>query len=252
VPASVKSKGLSVAADATYPPNEFVGSNGHTVEGMDVDLMKAIAGLMGVKVAVTNETFDSIIPGLAAGKFNVGASSFTDTLERQKTVDFVDYYTAGESFFTKASGGTTISSLADLCGKTVAVEKGTTEEADATKQGTKCKSEGKAGVTVLSFPDQNGANQALVTGRAQLGFADSPVAEYQVKQSSGQFKLVGPSLANAPYGLAVPKNSGLTAPIQAAVKKLIADGKYKSILTHWGVQAGAIPSSQVKINGGTS
>ena len=68
--------------------------------------------------------------------------------------------------------------LADLCGHTVAVEKGTTEETDATAQSKKCKSAGKAGVTVLTFPDQNGANLALSSGRAQLGFADSPVAEY--------------------------------------------------------------------------
>ena len=160
--------------------------------------MKAIGGLMGLKVSVQNQTFDSIIPGLAAGKYDVGASSFTDTKEREKTVDFVDYFTAGESFYTKATGGTTISSLADLCGKTVAVEKGTTEQDDATAQSAKCKAAGKPGVTVLAFPDQNGANLALSSGRAQLGFADSPVAAYQVKQSNGQFKLVGPTLATLP------------------------------------------------------
>ena len=103
----------------------------------------------------------------------------------------------------------TITSLNDLCGHTVAVEKGTTEETDARTQSEKCKKAGKPAVTVLSFPDQNGANLALSSGRAQLGFADSPVAEYQVKKSGGQFKLVGPSIANAPYGLAVAKNSGL-------------------------------------------
>jgi polar amino acid transport system substrate-binding protein len=217
---------------------------------MDADLMKAIGGLMGVKVAIKNETFDSIIPGLAAGKYHVGASSFTDTKEREKTVDFVTYFTAGESFFTKASGGTTISGLSDLCGHTVAVEKGTTEETDATTQGAKCKTEGKAGVNVLSFPDQNGANLALSSGRAQLGFADSPVADYQVKQSGGQFKLVGPSIANAPYGLAVAKHSGLAPAILAAVKVMMQNGQYKSILAHWGLDSGAITNPM--INGATS
>ena len=105
---------------------------------------------------------------------------------------------------------------------------------------------------VLAFPDQNGANLALSNGRAQLGFADSPVAEYQVKQSDGQFKLVGPTLENAPYGLAVSKTSGLTKPIQAAIKVLMQNGQYKAILTHWGVQQGAITPAQVKINGATS
>jgi polar amino acid transport system substrate-binding protein len=253
VPASIKSKGtLTVASDATYPPNEFIAPDGHTVIGMDADLMQALAGVMGLKVKIVNQTFDSIIPGLAAGKYDVGASSFTDTKEREKTVDFVDYFIAGESFFTKASGGADISGIADICGKTVAVEKGTTEQDDATTQSGKCKKEGKSAVTVLAFPDQNGANLALSSGRAQLGFADSPVAAYQVKKSGGQFKLVGPSIANAPYGLAVPKNSGLAQPMLAALKVLVGNGKYKAILTHWGIEAGAIPPAQVKVNGATS
>ncbi|HEY2318491.1 MAG TPA: ABC transporter substrate-binding protein [Solirubrobacteraceae bacterium] len=253
MPASIKSKGtLTVASDATYPPNEFIASDGHTVVGMDADLMKALGDVMGLKVKMVNQTFDSIIPGLAAGKYDVGASSFTDTKEREKTVDFVDYFVAGESFLTKASGGVSVNGLSDLCGKTVAVEKGTTEQDDATAQGAKCKKAGKAAVTVLAFPDQNGANLALSSGRAQLGFADSPVAQYQVKKSDGTFKLVGSSIENAPYGLAVPKNSGLAQPTLAALKVLMSNGKYAAILSHWGIQAGAIPAAQVKINGATS
>jgi polar amino acid transport system substrate-binding protein len=251
VPAAIKSKGtLTVAADASYAPNEFIGPDGHTVIGMDADLVKALGGVMGLKVNVVNATFDSIIPGLAAGKFDMGASSFTDTKVREKTVDFVDYFTAGESFYTKAQGGTSVSGLADLCGHTVAVEKGTTEETDATTQSGKCKKAGKAAVTVLSFPDQNGANLALSSGRAQLGFADSPVAAYQIKKANGLFKLVGPTFATAPYGLAIPKSSGLTKPVLAALEELIKNGTYMSILTHWGVQAGAI--TKPVINGATS
>jgi polar amino acid transport system substrate-binding protein len=242
---------LTVAADASYAPNEFIGPDGHTVIGMDADLAKALGQLMGLKVNVVNATFDTIIPGLAAGKFDMGASSFTDTKEREKTVDFVDYFIAGESFFTKTSGGAQISSIADICGKTVAVEKGTTEEADAGTQGKKCKAEGKPGVTVLSFADQNAANLALSSGRAQLGFADSPPAEYQVKLSNGQFKLVGASYANAPYGLACPKN-GLAKAVLAALKVLMQNGTYNTILTKWGLTSGAIPPAQVKINGATS
>ncbi len=253
VPKSVKSKGtLTVAADATYAPNEFIAPDGKTVIGMDADLMKALGAVMGLKVKMVNATFDSIIPGLAAGKYDVGASSFTDTKEREKTVDFVDYFVAGESFYTKAQGGVSISGLSNLCGHTVAVERGTTEQSDAAAQSAKCKAAGKPPVTVLSFADQNGANLALASSRAQLGFADSPPAEYQVKKSNGQFKLVGASIANAPYGLAVPKSSGLTKPMLAALKVLMHNGQYKAILTHWGIQAGAIPAAEVKINGATS
>src|SRR5437868_2336095 len=121
---------------------------------------------------------------------------------REKTVDFVDYFLAGTSFYTKASGGASISGLSDLCGHTVAAEKATTQETDATAQSAKCKSAGKPGVTVLTFPDQNGANLALSSGRAQLVMADSPPSEYAVKKSNGQFKITGSTYGTAPYGLA--------------------------------------------------
>jgi polar amino acid transport system substrate-binding protein len=251
VPASIKAKGtLAVAADATYAPNEFIAPDGHTVIGMDADLMTALAAVMGLKANVTNVTFGSIIPGLAAAKYDVGASSFTDTKKREATVDFVDYFSAGESFYTKASGGTTIASIADLCGHTVAVESTTTEQTDATTQGVACKKAGKPAVTVLVFPNQNAANLALASGRAQLGFADSPVAAYQVKKTSGEFKLVGQTFATAPYGLAVPKNAGLTKPLLAALEVLMKNGTYSSILAKWGVQSGAI--TKPAINGATS
>jgi polar amino acid transport system substrate-binding protein len=252
VPASVKSKGtLTVAADASYAPDEFFASDGHTVIGMDADLAKALAAKMGLKANVQNAVFETIIPGLASGKYDIGASSFTDTKEREKTVDFVTYANVGESFFTKASGGTDISSIADICGKTVAVEKGTTEQDDATKQGAKCKSAGKPGVTVLTFQDQNGANLALQSGRAQLVFADSPPAAYAVKQSNGQFKLVGSEYAAAPYGLAMAKGNGLDKAVLAALKDLMSDGTYQSIFKKWGLPAEATISNP-KINGAIS
>jgi polar amino acid transport system substrate-binding protein len=251
VPASVKKKGtLTVAADASYAPNEFQQPGQNKVIGMDPDLGQALAQVMGLKVKVQNATFDSIIPGLAAHKYDLGMSSFTDTKDRQKTVDFVTYFNAGTSFYVKASGGPTINTLADLCGHKVAAEKGTTQATDAQAQSKKCTSGGKKAVSVSVFPDQNGANLALSSGRADLVMADSPVADYAVKKSSGQFKIVGQTYGKAPYGIALPKNSGLTKPLKDALKKLMSGGQYKSILSKWGVQSGAI--SNPVVNGATS
>ncbi len=253
VPASIKSKGtLTVAADASYAPNEFVGPDGHTVIGMDADLSNALAGVMGLKANIVNATFDTIIPGLTGGKYDMGASSFTDTKAREKVVDFVDYFLAGTSFFTKASGGTEVSGLADLCGKTVSVESGTTEQTDATAQSGKCTKAGKPKVSVLVFPTQTAANLALSSGRAEVSMADSPVAAYQVKQSNGAFKITGQTYGTAPYGLALPKGPGLAKAVEAALKVLMSDGTYMSILQKWGIQAGALPAAQVKIDGATS
>src|SRR5579884_4308900 len=252
VPASIKSKGtLTVAADASYAPNEFFASDGKTVIGMDPDLVKALAAVMGLKVNVVNATFATIIPNLASGRYDMGASSFTDTKAREKVVDFVDYANVGESFYTKASGGASIGSIADICGKTVSVESGTTEQADAKTQSGKCTKAGKPAVNELVFSTQTEANLAVSSGRAQLGFADTPVADYQVKKSGGQFKLVGAAYAPAPYGLAMPKN-GLAKAVLAALKDLISNGTYAKIFSKWGLQGIEIQASQVKINGATS
>jgi polar amino acid transport system substrate-binding protein len=250
VPAKIKSKGtLTVAADATYPPNEFVGSNGKTLTGWDVELGQALGKVMGLNWKFVNASFDTIIPGLQSGKYDIGMSSFTDTKERQKVVDFVTYFSAGTSFYVK-TGGPTINSLADLCGHSVGVERGTTQASDSTAQNAKCKKAGKPGVGVHVYPDQNAANLAIESGRQQVGMADSPVAAYIVKQSSGKFKLTGKPYNTAPYGIAIPKSNGMTKPILDALKELMSNGTYTSLLKKWNVQQGAI--NNPTINGATS
>ncbi|HTN24800.1 MAG TPA: ABC transporter substrate-binding protein [Solirubrobacteraceae bacterium] len=251
VPAAVKAKGtLVVGSDASYPPMESIDSDGKTVVGMDADLAKALAKVMGLKAKVTNATFDAIIPGIASKKYDLGMSAFTDTKEREATVDFVTYFSAGTSFYAKASGGPAVDGLADLCGLTVAVEKGTTQADDATAQGKKCTKAGKKDVKVDVFRDQNGANLALSSGRANVGMADSPVAAFIVKQSGGRFKLIGTPYGTAPYGIAMPKDGGLAKPILAAMKALIADGTYQKLLDKYGLASGAIKTPA--INGAIS
>jgi len=253
VPAAIKAKGtLTVASDASYAPDEFIGPNGKTVVGMDADLSAAIGKVMGLKVTVANVGFDDIIPGMVAGRYMLGASSFTDTKAREKQVSFVDYANVGESFYTLASGGAKISGITAICGLTVSVEKGTTEEDDAHAQSTKCTKAGKKAVTVSVFPDQNQANLAVSSGHAQIGFADTPVAAYQVKQSGGKFKLIGTAYAPAPYGIAIAKSTGLTPAVKAALLVLIKNGTYGKIFKKWGVQSIAIPASKVKIDGAIS
>jgi polar amino acid transport system substrate-binding protein len=244
VPSAVSSKStFVVAADASYAPNEFVDTDGSTVVGMDADLAKALGQIMGLNVEIKNVKFDDIIPGIQGGKYDMGASSFTDTKAREEVVDFVTYFSAGTSFFVTTSGPT-INSLDDLCGHKVSVETGTTQADDANAQKTKCTDAGKADVTVLSFPDQNATNLALQSGRAEVSMADSPVAAYQVKQSDGKFKLTGSAYGTAPYGLALPKN-GMTKAVKDALKKMIDDGVYANILKKWGVEAGAITSPEI-------
>jgi polar amino acid transport system substrate-binding protein len=249
VPGPIKSKGtLTVASEAEYAPNEFIAPDGHTVIGMDPDLVKALGAIMGLKTTVVNSTFEAIIPGLAAGRYDVGASSFTDTKEREKTVDFVTYLSVGQAFLTKANGGPKPNTLADLCGHRVSVEKGTVELEEAEKQNTKCKAAGKP-ITLLIFPGQNDANLALSSGRAEIDYADSPIIAYQVRKLGVSVRS-SPTFGAAPYGLALPKGNGMAKPVLEALKVLMANGSYTAILKKWELQSAAITSPV--INGAKS
>jgi polar amino acid transport system substrate-binding protein len=143
-----------------------------------------------------------------------------------------------------------VTTVADLCGKAVAVEKATVEQKAAEAQSKTCTKEGKKAVNVLVYTGQNAVNLAVSSGRAELGMADSPVVAYQVKLSNGAFKLVGKSFGFEPYGLAIPKTSGLAKPVESALKVIIANGTYHSILAKWGLTEGAI--SEPAINGAKS
>jgi polar amino acid transport system substrate-binding protein len=251
VPAAIKSKGsLIIALDATYPPDESIDTDGKTIIGLDADLGNDLGKVLGLKVTLTNATFDTIIPGLQDGKYDVGLSSFTDTKAREQIVDFVTYFQAGEGYYVKAGSSKTFNGLDSLCGAKVAVESGTTEQTDAQAQVKKCTAAGKPAVTVLTFSDQNAANLAVSSGRADVGFADSQVAGYIVKQSNGQFALTGTAFEVAPYGIALPKGNGMAPAVLSALKVLIANGTYTALLAKWGVQSGAITTPA--INGALS
>lgn len=245
VPQEIRDQGtLTVAMDASYAPNEFFDEDGKTIIGMDSDLATAIGQTLDLEVEKQNVTFDAIIPGLAAGKYDIAISSFTDTKEREETVDMVTYFTAGTGFYTSADKPTEVSGLADLCGKKVAVQKGTVQQEDVEAQNKKCDDK----IDVQVFTQQTDVDLALSSGRAEVALADSPVAAYAVKQSDGKLKSTGEEYDSAPYGIAVNKDNGMTEAIQAAVNSLMSNGTYTQILDKWGVSGGAIEES--KINDG--
>jgi len=213
---------------------------------MDVDLGRAIGQELGLTFQFSNVAFDSIIPSLG-NRFDLGMSSFTDNKEREKVVDMVDYFSAGTSFMVPKGSSLNPTSVADVCGKKVGVEKGTTQLDDVTAQKKKCS------LTVLAFPDQNQANLALQSGRTDVVLADSPVNAYAAKQSNGQFKITGKVYGTAPYGIAVPKSgkyAGFAEAIKLALQDLKSKGVYDQIMQKWGISDGGI--SDFTINGATS
>jgi polar amino acid transport system substrate-binding protein len=274
VPASIKGSPVQIATDATYAPNEFVNPDNGNIEGWDIDFANAICKVMGVVCTFNNVTFDDIIAQLKAStpsevaggdkpRYQFSISSWSPTAKREASgIDFISYYQAGENWLAK-SGGATISGPSGMCGHKVAVEAGTTEESDAwgfmgqSVGGTPIAGDTNhcpsgQNITVDSYQTQTQADQALLSGRDDFGFLDQPVADYQVKQEGGKLRIAGSPCSIYPYGIAVVKGSPLEQAIQDAVKYLIANNFYTSILNSWGVKDGAISSSAVALNNNTS
>ena len=168
---AIKSKGtMTVAADASYAPNEFIGSDGHTVVGMDADLCNALAAVMGLKATSSTSRSTASSPAWPpASTTSAPRRSPTPRRARRRSTSSTTSSPASRST-PRPQGGTTISGLADLCGKTVAVEKGTTEETDATAQSKKCTSAGKPARDGAGVPGpergQPGASRAAARSSA--------------------------------------------------------------------------------------
>ena len=243
VPDAIKADGkIVIGTDSSYPPNEFLDTDGKTVIGFDVDLFNAVAAKLGLKTEYQSAVFDAIIPGIQSGKYEGGVSSFTINPDRKKQVNMVSYFNAGTQWGTKKGNPSGIQPD-NACGKKVAVQTNTVQDTDdlSSKRQQACKSAGKPAITIDRYQRQDQATAAVVSGKDDAMLADSPVVAYAVKQTNGQLELLGDIYDAAPYGYVIEKDqTEFAQSVAAAVKALITDGTYKRILEKWGVQAGAI------------
>lgn len=241
LPAKIASSGtLTVGVDATYAPNEFLGSDGKTVQGMDVDLFNGIAATFGVKVTYQPANFDSIILGVQSGKYDIGLSSFTINADREKVVNMVSYFNAGTQWVV-AKGNPKKVDPANACGLAIGVQKGTVQIDDLTARSKKCTSAGKKAITQVVEQAQSKVTSDVVSGKAAAMLADSPVGLYAVKQTGGKLESVGEIYDSAPYGIVVPKNeTAFATAIADSLKALNTSGAYTKALSTWGNESGAI------------
>lgn len=246
LPPKIKAAGkIVVGTDATYRPNEFL-QGGKTVVGMDVDLFNAVAQKFGVTVEWQPANFDTIITGVQGGKYDVGVSSFTINDKRKQQVNMVSYFSAGTLWAT-AKGNPKGVNPDDACGKTVAVQKGTTQlDDDMPKRQAKCKSAGKPEIKLVVREKQDQATADLVSGKADAMLADSPVVLDAIKQTGGKLDQVGEIYDAAPYGYVVPKaQTAFAQALVQALQSLNTDGTYKSTLQKWNNDSGAITTFAV-------
>ena len=245
LPDSVAGDGtLTVGTDTSYAPAEFLAEDGKTPVGFDVDLSKALAAVFGLKENTVSSTFDSIIPSVGS-KYDIGISSFTVTKERMEAVDFVTYFKAGSTFVVQKGNPDKVDS-SNLCGVKVAVQTGTTQEEEVNKDNEQCKADGKDAIDIQSSKLQTDVTTAVASGKADIFYADTPVAGYAIKQTGDTLEALGEDVGVTPEAVAVKKGDSKTAEaVQKAIQKLMDDGTYKKILDTWGVSSGAVDKAEI-------
>uniref|UniRef100_UPI004026D453 ABC transporter substrate-binding protein n=1 Tax=Bifidobacterium adolescentis TaxID=1680 RepID=UPI004026D453 len=239
---------LTIGMDTSYAPAEFLAADGKTPVGFDVDIAKALAGVFGLEADPETANFDSIIPAVGA-KYDIGISSFTVTKERLEAVDFVSHFNAGSAWAVKKGNPNKVDT-SDLCGLKIAVQTGTTQEEEVNKGAEQCKADNKLDIQILSNKLQTDVTTNVVTGKADVFYADSPVAGYAIAQTDGELETLGKTEGIAPEGIVVKKgDQQMDEALQKALQKLIDDGTYMKILKYWGVQDGAISKPEINTPG---
>lgn len=239
---------LTIATDASYPPQEYKDASGNLI-GMEIDLAKEFAKRLCVTADIKDTTFADIIGAITAGtpgnqRFDMSISAFTINPDRQKVVDMIPYFTAGQSLLVAPGNPKNIKQLSDICGLNVSVEKGTAEESDVMTSlnvaGGTCASKN---IKLLSYDTETQAINDVISGRADAAYQDSPVTDYYLGLNTGKVAK-GPSLVDpAPEGLVVRKdNNAFESTIIKALSDMRNDGTFKTILTKWNLQSGVYPA----------
>jgi polar amino acid transport system substrate-binding protein len=215
---------IRVASEAAYPPFETVDEKTKELVGFDIDLMKAIADKAGYEVEFKNTPFDSVLAGIATCQFDAAISAITITEERKKTMNFSDPYIDAGQIVTVRTDNTTINGPADLKGKKVAVQLGTTGEIEAKKI---------EGVTVKPFDTVDLAFLELKNGQVDATIIDNPTTLVYVARFK-ELKTVGKPFTDEHYGIAVcNKNPELLTKINTALAALKADGSVQKFTDKW-------------------
>lgn len=235
---------LTVGVDGAYAPAEFLAEDGKTPIGYDLDIIAAVAAVMGLESSPEIADFTSIIPSVGS-RYDVGISSFTITPERIEAAMMINYFNAGESF-TVLAGNPRDVDPENICGRTVAVQVGTVQDEEVPAMSDDCVTEGDEEITILPFNMQNEVTTNLIGGRADLMYTDSPIAAFAVARTGGRLEQLGSVRAESDQGIVVELgDDDLALAVQAALESLQASGDYGRILAAWGNEQGAVESFDI-------
>lgn len=221
----VSSGTLTVCTDAPYPPMEIEVDGEYT--GFDIELMRAVAGELGLGLEVVNIGFDPITSGLAmeAGDCDIAAASITITEEREENIDFTDsYFVADQSLLVEKDSG--ITGLADMAGKNIGAQTGTTGEIYA--------NENNPGATIVSFDNPGDLFTALAAGEVDGILQDIvPNAAEALENDTVEVVETYPTAEEYGFALQEEGQDALREAVNEALATLKADGTYDSIYDDW-------------------
>lgn len=215
---------LQIATEAGYPPFEYRSPSGE-LKGFDIDIGNEVCKRMARECVWVDQSFDSLIPGLQARKFDLANSTMTATEARKKVIDFsVPMYIVPVKLMVRKGSGLQPSAQS-LKGKRVGVQQGTTMETYARKEWA------SQGVGVISYPSYTNAFVDLASGRLDATFqeAQSAVEGFLNKPEGAQFELASMTLdspiLNEPIAMGIRKgNDELKAAVDKALTSMLADG----------------------------
>lgn len=240
LPDSIQKAGVvQVASEYPFPPYEYFNAK-NELTGVEYDLMQEAGALLGVTFNWNKQPFDGIIPGLAAGKYDIALSAFTDTLNRQKVVDFIDYSISQNAMIVPK--GSDVKGKLDICGKRMSTQRGTNGEKEITDLSAECVKRGKSPVEAVVLPSGSDVHLAVKAGKADASTNEAATAAYiaQTVDGGNAFDaVIYTDLDNqqSSIGIAVPKGSEqLRDAIQAALQRLVDNGTYKTIMQKYNIE----------------
>lgn len=246
VPVAVKERNiLRNGTSADYAPAEFRAEDGQTPVGYDIDIVKALAKVMGLEEGTTTHAeFPTIIPGLGS-KFDIGASSFTITEERLAQTNMISYVEVG-SAYAVAQGNPKNFDPANACGTTIGVQNGTYQQEYAEHLSEECVAGGNEAIKIMPLDLQTDIATKVIGGQYDATLADSTVIGYTVELSGGKLDQVGDIIEAEPQGIAVAKNdTELANAIQKAMQYLMDNGYLTKILAAYGAEDAGLTTAEL-------
>ncbi|MFD0275134.1 ABC transporter substrate-binding protein [Kitasatospora sp. NPDC127111] len=248
LPEDVRRAGvLKVGAAIGTPPSAYYPDPAtKRAAGVDIDVTDAVAKVLGISVERQEASFESILPALGSGKFDLGTGNFGVTEARLKTIDFVTYIDDGQGFAVRKDDTSLqpVTDLTQLCGLTIGTGAGTTFETTLNAKKDVCAATGKKPYEVKVYSDSAAVLTSLQQGRVDTVMSTINGLRYQESRPASNTRFLG-EFHRLDVGFAFKKGSPLTPAFQAAVNQLIQDGTYDRILRKWGVTASAIKESQI-------